>query len=79
MYSKDKPSPIIVTTNEAGGVRAAIIFPGALNGKQMMRTLFQGSLAGTDSEALVSLYHVSKQMTTRMKQAVENDGRWFRG
>jgi len=78
MYSKDKPSPIIITTYEAGQVRAAIIFPGARNGKQMMRA-FQGSLAGTDNEALVSLYHVSKQMTSRMKQAVENDGRWFRG
>lgn len=77
--SKEKPSPTIMTTNEAGQVRAAVVIAAVANGNHIMMTLFQGSLAGSDSEALLSLYEESKLRTTSKKKIVEDNGRWWRG
>ena len=68
-----------MTINEAGQVRAAVVVSAVANDRHIMITLFQGSLAGSDSEALLSLYEESKLNTTGMKKRVENDGRWWRG
>jgi hypothetical protein len=76
---KEKLSPTIMTTNEAGQVRAAVVFTGVVDGRQVMSTMFKGSLAGSDSEALLSLYEQSKFKTTLMKKSLEDSGRWYRG
>jgi hypothetical protein len=68
-----------MTTHEAGQIRAAVVVSGVIDGRQVMSTLFQGSLAGSDSEALLSLYEESKLRTTGMKESVEDNGRWWRG
>jgi hypothetical protein len=68
-----------MTTNEAGQVRAAVVHAGTIDGDQMMTNLFQGSLADSDGEALLSLYEESKNRTTKMKKSVEDNGRWWRG
>lgn len=75
----ERSSPIIMTINEAGQIRAAVVLAGTIDGDQMMTNLFQGSLADSDSEALLSLYEESKNRTTRMKKSVEDNGRWWRG
>lgn len=76
---QEKPSPTIVTTNEAGQVRAAVVISAVANGNHIMITLFQGSLAGSDSEALLSLYEEIKLRTTSKKKSVEDNGSWWRG
>lgn len=78
-FVKEKLCPTIMTTIEAGQIRAAVVFPGVVDGRQVMSTMFKGSLAGSDSEALLSPYEQSKFKTTVMKKSLEDNGRWFRG
>lgn len=63
-------SPLIMTTDEGGQVRAALVW------LSTMQTFIQGSLAGSDAEAFLSLYEESKRITTAAKATLDSEGRW---
>ena len=70
------PPPMLVTTTEGEGVRAEVISIAMDNytGQFHMRTQMRGLLAGSDAEALLSLYEESKRMFTNAKIIMERLG-----
>ena len=71
-YKGDQP--VIMTTNENGRVRASAVLGIPGDRHMVLRTFFQGSLAESDIEALLSLYEETKRMTTNLKAALESKG-----
>ena len=77
-----EPRPVIMTTDEGGHVRAAVVVYNKKTAQQdhsKMRTLLQGSLAGSDAEALLSLYQESRKLASNKKRGVELRDLWVRG
>lgn len=73
------PRPVITTTEEGGQVRAAVVIHTSKTAEQdhsKMRTLLQRSPAGSDAEALLSLYQESKKTTSRLKRGLEKRNLW---
>ena len=70
------PPPMLVTTTEGEGVRAEVISIAMDNytGQFHMRTQMRGLLAGSDAEALLSLYEESKRIFTNAKIIMEGLG-----
>lgn len=61
----DDPKLFIVTLNEGDQVQAAVVYyQYQPEQHSKIRTVFQGSLAGSDVEALLSLYEESKRVAT---------------
>jgi hypothetical protein len=74
--SGTSPTMTIITTREDGQVRAAVVYFSSAEEHKVMKTLFQGSLAQSDSEALLSLYEASKLKTTAAKNLLVSKGWW---
>jgi hypothetical protein len=70
------PPPMLVTTTEGEGVRAEVISLAVdiHTGRYHMRTQMRGLLAGSDAEALLSLYEESKRIFTNAKIFMEGLG-----
>jgi hypothetical protein len=71
----DDPKLFIVTTNERGQVQAAVVYYQYQPEQHIkIRTVFKGSLADSDVEALLSLYEESKILATTWKANLERRG-----
>lgn len=70
------PPPMLVTTTEGKGVRAEVVGLAMDNctGRFHMRIQICGSVAGSDAEALLSLYEESKRLVTKAKRTMEGLG-----
>jgi hypothetical protein len=76
----DDPKLFIVTTNERGQVQAAVVYyQYQLEQHSKIRTMFKDSLAGSDAEALLSLYEESKILATTWKANLGCRGLWSIG
>ncbi|KAM0707907.1 hypothetical protein Q7P35_004556 [Cladosporium inversicolor] len=72
-----RPSPVIMTTNEDGQTVATVV--GWATGQHAtgVHAMLQGTPAGLDSEALLSLYEESKKLTIRTKIQLLHKGRLY--
>lgn len=66
----------IITTNEDGKTRASVVLYYATEDQKMVGPHLEGSLADSDSEALLSLYEDSKIWTAKTKAELEEKGLW---
>ena len=73
---KKEPPMAIVTTNEDGQTRASVGLRYTSKGRKVTNTHIQGSLASSDSEALLSLYEDSKKWTGMSKAELVSKGWW---
>jgi hypothetical protein len=74
---KEEPSLAIVTTSEAGQTRASVVIRyTSKDDHKVMDAHLQGLLAGSDSEALLSLYEDSKNWTGIAKAELMEKGWW---
>jgi hypothetical protein len=80
LSSPDDPKLFIVTTYEGGQIQAAVVYyQYQPEQHSKIRTVFKGSLAGSDVEALLSLYDESKIVATTWKVNLERQGLWSIG
>lgn len=76
----DDPKLFIVTLNEGDQIQAAVVYyEYQPEQHSKIRTVFQGSLAGSDTQALLSLYEESKRVATNWKANLESRGLWAVG
>jgi hypothetical protein len=73
---KEEPPMAIITTNEDGQTRASVVFYSKTGDHKAMSAHLQGSLANSDSEALLSLYEDSKKWTGITKAELKSKGWW---
>jgi flagellar motor component MotA len=76
-----QPPPVIITIEEGGQIRAAVVRFSSEDGQQhpgKMQTIFQSSLCGSEAEALVLLYERSRTAVTGGKRSLEERGLWQR-
>lgn len=71
------PSPVIMTTNKDGQTIATVV--GWATGRRGtgVHAFLQSKIAGSDSEALLSLYEESKKLTTRARAQLVSKGRLY--
>lgn len=75
-YKDDAPMAII-TTNEDGKTRASVVlYYTEEDGHKMVGPHLKGSLADSDSEALLSLYEDSKVWLGKTKEELKEKGLW---
>jgi flagellar motor component MotA len=76
-----QPPPVIITTEEDGQIRTAIVRFSQEDGEQQpgkMQTVFESSPCESEAEALVSLYESSRTAVTGGKHSLEERGLWKR-
>jgi hypothetical protein len=73
---KEEPPKAIITTNEDGQTRASVVLRYMDKDHKVMNAHFQGALADSDSEALLSLYEDSKKWTGMAKAELMQKGWW---
>jgi hypothetical protein len=74
-------TPVIITTEEDGQIRAAIVRFSQEDGQQQpgkMQTVFQSSPCELEAEALALLYESSRTAVTGGKHSLEERGLWKR-
>lgn len=76
---KREPPMTIITTNENGKTRASVVLDHTDNDRKVVTAHLQGSLADSDSEALLSLYEDSKKWTGTVKAELVKKGWWRDG
>lgn len=76
---KQEPPMTIITTNENGKTRASVVLYHTDDDHKVVTAHLQGSLAGSDSEALLSLYEASKNWTASVKAELVKKGWWRDG
>lgn len=74
-YKDDAPMAII-TTNEDGKTRASVVLYYATEDQKMVLPHLEGSLADSESEALLSLYEDSKVWIGPTKDELKEKGLW---
>jgi len=76
----DEPKLFIVTTNEGDQVQAAVVYyQYQPEQHSKVGTVFKGALAGSDAEAILSLYEESKKVATTWKGTLESRSLWSIG
>lgn len=75
LYKEEAPLAII-TTSENGQTRASVVLRHTNEGHEVASPHLQGSLADSDSEALLSLYEDSKKWTGITKAELVSKGWW---
>jgi hypothetical protein len=71
----DDPTLFIVTTNEGGQIQAAVVYYQYQSEQHSkIKSVFKGSLADSNAEALLSLYEESKIVATTWKANLERRG-----
>lgn len=66
----------IITSNENGQVRASVVQWNTDKDHKVVAAHLQGSLANSDSEALLSLYEDSKNWIATTKAELVKNGWW---
>ena len=74
-YKEDAPV-VIITTKEDGQTRASVVLYYTKEGQKMVRPHLEGSLADSDSEALLSLYEDSKDWTAKSVAELQEKNLW---
>lgn len=76
----DDPALHILTTNEGNKVQAAVVYYQFVPQQHSkVATVFKGAFAGSDVEALWSLYEESKRVALSWKMTLEGRGLWAVG
>jgi hypothetical protein len=73
---KEEPQMAIITSNENGQIRATVVTLNTEKDHKVVRAHLQGSLADSDSEALLSLYEDSKNWIATTKAELAKNGWW---
>ena len=73
---REEPPLAIITTSENGQTRASVAIYHTHEGHEVAGPHLQGSLADSDSEALLSLYENSKMWTGITKAELVSKGWW---
>ena len=73
---KEEPPLAIITTSENGQTRATVVIRHANKDHEVAGPHLEGSLADSDSEALLSLYEGSKKWTGITKAELMSKGWW---
>jgi hypothetical protein len=74
-YKEDAPMTII-TTKEDGQTRASVVLYYSNEDQKMVGPQLEGSLADSDSEALLSLYEDSKDWTAKANAELQDKRLW---
>ena len=73
---KEDAQMAIITTNEGGQTRASVVLYYTMEDQKVVGPHMEGSLADSDSEALLSLYKDSKLWTGQAKAEMIQRGLW---
>ena len=74
-YKEDAPV-VIITTKEDGQTRASVVLYYSTKDQKIVGPQLEGSLADSDSEALLSLYEDSKDWTAKAKAELQEKKLW---